>query len=287
LVLEWASGNSVIVSKKNRSRGRKRGGGVCGLHPACSLFLICLALVGLSTLCVGAYRSLLASPLLRVTRIQVTGCERLDRQWVVQQADVHAGANILSLDLSAVSRRLTRVPSVAAAVVMREIPDRIRIDIQERKPIALVYSDGFYLVDGDGVCFGRPVPGEHPGMPIITGMDSESLSPGSRLPAELVGCLRELHRQCRPQLPWRLISEIRWNGDGGLSLYTVRDGIRIDLGSDHYGPRIARLGTVLRYLGESRVHRQLRRVDLTYEDRVFVRGDFRVSGGTDLSKGGV
>lgn len=217
---------------------------------------------------------MLTSPLLRVTTIQVTGCERLDPQSIIERAGIQAGDNILSLDLSAISRRVTGHPAVAAAVIIREIPDRLRIEVQERQAVALVRGHDFYLMDLEGVCFARAVPGEYPGMPIITGVEPETLEPGCTLPRRLTALIRDLHRECRLQFPWRLISEISWRRHTGLSVYTVQGGIQIDLGTDSYGVRIARLGKVLRYLEEKGIHSRLQRIDLTHGDRVFVKGKF-------------
>ena len=135
--------------------------------------LICLAITGLSALCVACYRTLLTSTLLKVTSVQVSGCEVLDPQTVIQQAQIPSGVNILSLDLDWVRQRVTNHPWIAAAVISREIPDRIRIEIVERKPVALVQGRQFYLMDYRGLCFISAAPGEHAGLPIITGLDPE------------------------------------------------------------------------------------------------------------------
>jgi cell division protein FtsQ len=214
--------------------------------------------------------------LLRITSIQVSGCQHLGPQTVIKQAAIPSGANILSVDLVAVSRRVTEHPWVQSAVVRREIPDRIHIAIEERQPAALVRGRDFLLTDLQGVCFTKAVPTEHSGLPIITGFAPETVTVGHQLPQEFITLLQDLHGECRRQLPWRLISEIQWDSLVGLSLFTVRDGIQIVLGSSNYGPRIARLEKVLRYLEKEKAHSQVRSMDLSYGDRAFVKGNFQV-----------
>ena len=238
--------------------------------------VICLVFTGLSALCVACYRTLLSSSLLNVTSVQVSGCEVLDPQTVIQQAQIPSGVNILSLDLDRVRQRVTNHPWIDSAVISREIPDRIRIEIIERKPLALVKGRQFYLVDNEGLCFASAAPGEYAGLPIITGVNPESLAPGSKLPRELTVLIEDLYQESQLRLPWRLISEIRWSGNKGLSIFTVRGGIQIDLGRDEYGPKIARLEKVLRYLEEKGLDPQLRGIDLSYGNRIFVRGNFKV-----------
>lgn len=246
------------------------------LRLAAKIFLVLLAFVALSALCLVGYRSLLSSPLLQVTRIQVNGCQHLDAQAVIQQAGIPSGVNILSLDLDEVKKRLTRHPWIATAAISREIPDRIRIEIEERKPVALVKGHKFYLADQQGACFARAAPSEHTGLPIITGFDPGTLDSGCNLPREFTVLLENLYRETQLKLPWRLISEIRWNRNAGLSFFTARGGIQVDLGSEDYGIRIAKLEKVLRYLEKKGLQTQLRGIDLSHGNRVFVRGRFKI-----------
>jgi cell division septal protein FtsQ len=229
----------------------------------------------LSVLFVAAYRSLLISPLLEVTRINVSGCQQLDPQVLIEQAGIPSGANILSLDLTAIHRRVTSHPRVLAAVITREIPDRILIEIEERQPLAMVRAHDFYLVDMEGVCFARAAPAKNPGLPIISGLDPDTLGLGRHLPQEFTTRIQDFHRECQRQLPWRLISEITWDRDAGLSFFTLRGGIQVDLGRNDYGRRIARLERVLRYLEKNGAYAEIRRVDLSHGDRVFVTGNFQ------------
>jgi cell division protein FtsQ len=241
------------------------------------VLFLCLTVAALSFLFVRGYQVLISSPLLSVTRIQVNGCKHLQPETVIRQAGIHPGDNILSLDLTEISRRVTAHPWVASAVIAREIPDSIRIDIEERQPFALVRGREFYLVDPQGRAFVQAFPGEYPDLPIISGMDPASVGPGRDLPQEAVVLLSALYLESRDYLPWRLISEIQWTPTGGLKLYTLRDGIAINLGAGDYSARMARLGRVLRYLEERGLQHQLQSIDLAYHDRVFVRGAFRTA----------
>ncbi len=267
---------SIKASTKRNSYRKKRGQMRRRIRWALKLFLLCLACAALSIFCVFGYRNLLSSPLLQVTRIQVSGCQRLAPQTVIQQAEIPASVNILSLDLDNVSRRVTSHPWIAAALISREIPDRIRIEIEERQPVALVKDAEFYLMDRHGICFARAMPSEHPDLPIITGSDLEALGPGCNLPPEFTGLMEDLYRESYSRLPWRLISEIRWNKYTGLTIFMVRGGIQVDLGSSNYGSKIARLKKVLSYLEKRGVHTQLRGIDLSHGNRVFVRGNFQL-----------
>jgi cell division septal protein FtsQ len=180
------------------------------------------------------------------------------------------------VDLTAVSKKLTSHPWIAEAVIIREIPDRIRIEIEEHKPVALVRGHHFFLMDSQGECFTRVTPSDYADLPIITGIEPATLGPDCNLSPDLTAQIKDLYRECRLQLPLHLISEIRWNRRHGLSLFTTQGGIQIDLGTGDYGSRLARLERVLHYLMDKGAQSQLRRIDLTHGDRVFVRGKFQV-----------
>lgn len=267
---------TIKVKSKRNSYRDKRLQLYRRLRLAARIFLVLLAFVALSALCLVGYRSLLISPLLQVTRIQVNGYHHLDPQAVIQQAQIPSGVNILSLDLDGVRKRVTQHPWIVAATISREIPDRIRIEIEERKPVALVKGRQFYLADQQGVCFARAAPSEHEGLPIITGLDPGTLEPGCSLPREFTVLLENLYRETQLNLPWRLISEIRWDRKAGLSFFTARGGIKVDLGSQDFGIRIAKLEKVLRYLENKGFQKQLRGIDLSHGNRVFVRGRFKI-----------
>jgi cell division protein FtsQ len=270
LPFETAKGSNKQNSYRGDPRKLQRR-----LRSLLQLSMICLAFTGLSALCVACYRSLLTSSLLNVTSVQVSGCEVLDPQTVIQQAQIPSGVNILSLDLDRVRQRVTSHPWIASALISREIPDRIRIDIVERQPVALIKGRQFYLMDNGGVCFTGAEPGDYAGLPIITGLDPEILAPGCKLPREITVLIEDLYHESRLRLPWRLISEIRWRKNKGLSIFTVRGGIQIDLGRDSYGPKIARMEKVLRYLEEKGLDPHLRGIDLSHGNRIFVRGNFK------------
>lgn len=267
---------AIKVSGKKNSYRHKQCQMRQRLCRTLQLFLFLLGFVGLSLLCVAGYRTLLTSPLLQVTTIQVSGYHRLDPQSVIEQAKIPADVNILSLDLDGVNRRLRSHPWIAAALISREIPDRIRIEIKEREPVALVRGHQFFLMDYQGVCFASAVPSEYGSLPIITGLDPESLAPGCIVPRKFTVLIEDFYKESNLKMPWRLVSEIRWDKNAGVSIFTVQGGIQVDLGSDNFGPKMARLEKVLRYLEEKGLQKQLRGIDLSHGNRVFVRGKFQV-----------
>lgn len=96
----------------------------------------------------------LASPLLAVRSIAVTGTSRLTTAQVLAAADVARGTPLALVDAGAVVRRVEALRPVADVQVSRGWPGTLRLRVVERRPAAAVRTaDGYLLVDADAVAF--------------------------------------------------------------------------------------------------------------------------------------
>jgi cell division protein FtsQ len=92
-----------------------------------------------------------ASPVLDVDRIEVTGTTRLTSDEVRTASGISIGDPMVWLDGGAAERRLAALPWVASARVEREWPATVTITLTEREPVAWVDGGaGPALVDGTG-----------------------------------------------------------------------------------------------------------------------------------------
>jgi cell division protein FtsQ len=83
----------------------------------------------------------------------VTGNRRLSATEVLEHAQIKMGTNILAVNLSRVRKRLLTHPWIAEAAIRREIPDKIRISVQEHVPVAVVELGPKYLMSDKGFLF--------------------------------------------------------------------------------------------------------------------------------------
>jgi cell division protein FtsQ len=94
------------------------------------------------------------SSVLAVQGVQVKGTAVLDPREVRKVASVPTGSPLAKVDLAAVADRVEELPPVAEVDVSRAWPDRIRIDVTERTPVAVVDHGGRLRgVDAEGVMF--------------------------------------------------------------------------------------------------------------------------------------
>ncbi len=112
-----------------------------------ALFAV-LALVG------GAVWLVFFSSVLAVTDVKVEGGVVLEEADVRRAAQVPTGEPLASVDLDAVAARVEGLAAVDSVDVSRAWPDKVRIAVQERVPVAVVERNGVVQgLDEQGVVF--------------------------------------------------------------------------------------------------------------------------------------
>ena len=88
--------------------------------------------------------------------VKVTGTKRLTVAMVLDQAQVQVGQPLMAADPHKLHDRIMELPVVRQATVERGWPHTLLIKVSERKPIAVVPSNGSYIwVDEDGHVAGK------------------------------------------------------------------------------------------------------------------------------------
>ncbi|MCX7824193.1 MAG: FtsQ-type POTRA domain-containing protein [Verrucomicrobiae bacterium] len=141
------------------------------------------------------------NPRYNVASIEVETDGRLAREQIIQLAGVHEGQNIFTLDLAAIRDALETHPVIRKAEILRQMPNKLRIIVSERVPIAMFYTrpqqgaarreavpSVSYLIDNEGVVM-RPVdlfrrPEKR--LPLLRNVNAPDIRPGQRLRNEQV-----------------------------------------------------------------------------------------------------
>ncbi len=119
---------------------------------------------------------LLYSPsmlLLKPDQVEVNGNRIVSREAVLQQFVHDRNRSVLRVPLEARRSQLEQIPWVESASVQRILPNRLRIELTERTPVAFARSGNeLALIDAHGVILDRPR-GEELHFPIVTGVSEE------------------------------------------------------------------------------------------------------------------
>jgi len=119
---------------------------------------------------------LLYSPsmlLLKPDQIEVNGNRIVTREAVLQQFVQDRNRSVLRVPLEARRSQLEQIPWVESASVQRILPNRLRIELTERIPVAFARTGNeLALIDVHGVILDRPR-GEELHFPIVTGVSED------------------------------------------------------------------------------------------------------------------
>jgi cell division protein FtsQ len=108
--------------------------------------------------------------LIKPEQIEVNGNHIVSREAVLQQFVRDRGRSVLRVPLDARRGALEEISWVESAMVQRVLPNRIRVDLTERTPIAFLRNGTeLALIDAHGVILDRPR-GEDLQFPIVTGL---------------------------------------------------------------------------------------------------------------------
>ncbi len=109
-----------------------------------------MVLIAVSLVAAAAW--VIQSPALSVSEVIVVGSERPEIQGAIAAAGVEVGTPLLFVGSEGVREELESLAWVRSAEVRRIFPDRVEITIDERQPVALMWSSGSYAVlDLEGV----------------------------------------------------------------------------------------------------------------------------------------
>jgi hypothetical protein len=206
--------------------------------------------------------------------IKVTGA--VSRSEVLEWAGVRPGMNLMSLNLGQVRAKLGRMPYIASVVVDRHLPSTLRIEVEERQPMAKLVpfstsghqlAQAVYYVDGLGYIM-KPKMGERlKPLPVIKGVSHEFIREGERTDRpELLSALNLLRLADYTTLKGELdLTEIEVQSRGYLILRT-RDQGMICFRTDYLQEQIQRLRVILDHAKENNLF--VRTVDLTPERNV-------------------
>jgi len=131
-------------------------------------------------------KRLAESPWSRLEQIEVVGIERLPEHDILQALAVEPGSNLMHLQFDALCTRVNAIPAVRRTRVLRRLPGRLVVRVEERRPVAAIARDGLILIDEEGVTFPPVYAAEVIDLPIITGDVKSMAKDGFRAARQLI-----------------------------------------------------------------------------------------------------
>jgi cell division protein FtsQ len=206
--------------------------------------------------------------------IEMAGLSNVTRAQVMEVMGGDIGRNVFYIPLDQRQKQLEQIPWVESASVMRFAPDRIRVQIHERTPVAFArVGSKILLIDAGGVLMELSARKKY-SFPVIVGMNSgEPLStraPRMKIYNELVRDLDSGGAHYSQEL-----SEVDLTDPDDVKVLTNDPGgeVLVHLGSSDY---LDRFKIYVAHLREWRQQfEKLESVDLRYDRQIVVNPDLR------------
>lgn len=210
----------------------------------------------------------------RVAKVAVEGNRILPAKDILALAKVPNHSLLFELDLYAIEQRVMKSEYVKSVAVHRDVPNRVRISIAERVPVAAMAMNKLYYLDADGFVLPPARSQFIFDLPVLTGSLPES---------DLVGGKQTTNRNVLDALYilsvaqkvdeeiYRNISEIRLDGNKDFVFYTAEFGIPVILSRDQVGAKLVKFDSFWKSVVARNGAHKLQYIDLRFEDQVVVR----------------
>jgi len=205
-------------------------------------------------------RRLSDSDYFKISSVDVIGVERADRAEIENAVGVREGESVLETDLLAMRDRIEAVTWVRSAEVIRELPSKIVIRVEEYMPVGvIIVDDETRLVDPDGM---TAVMNEPMGpYPVFTGMTSaEEVAGGAQLMEMLLGC---------GVVTLESVKTVSFDPMAGYEIITVGE-TQLRFGSAPFEEKIVRLTLIL---PDAATRGNIEYIYLDVDDRIIVKNE--------------
>lgn len=192
-----------------------------------------------------------------VASIEIRGLSEADSTEISDRIDVTQHSSLLMVDVERARDRIAEIPWIADVAVKKLYPNRIVVNLTERRPFALWQDEGkVRVVDKTGAVMSDVLETRNAGLPLIVGQGANARVAEA---VELMDAAPSLRSKIRAAV---LVAERRWN------MITV-DGVEILLPEENPAAALQRVAV----LEESKklLERDVEVVDLRVPDRLFVR----------------
>ena len=157
-----------------------------------------LALAFTLLACIGAALYVSIPEVTRVAKVSVLGMANTTEKEIVDALGLTPESSLANVNLRAMEASILANPKVAAAHVRRALPDKLVVELAERKAVACVLvteeiGTKSIAIDADGVAFAYMDSIVDSGrLPVLSGIRFERFAPGQRLPEYLRPLLRDI-----------------------------------------------------------------------------------------------
>ncbi len=197
---------------------------------------------------------------------------------IIHLSGAQLGQDIFTIDLEKLRHNLVIIPMIREVSVQRILPNKLRIEVEERTPVAEVAlpsaigNRSTYYIDRDGITFNalRLSPGViiepqiHRSLPVLTGVTSTDFSVHEQMISDGIRHALQLLDALQQSVTSALI-DIRQIDVSKSQMLTIRtkQNTLVEFSVDDYSQQVRRLGAVMTWAAQRK--RALQHVDLSID----------------------
>lgn len=257
----------AIKRKQLVRRGHNNWGVVCyqSMLQALKYVSITLGILGLIYGNTRAKNYFYRLPYFKISKIEITGNNKLSEKQIKKLGGIDLNQNIFSVKLKDVSKNLTSHPYIEYVLVERKFPQIIKINIKERKGVAILKTPWtYYLMDIKGVVLENLGLHNKGKWPVIEGANLKAVKVGGEINqgGELLRFL---------QASGILDNFVRLDvGETNNPILVTRgEEIKVYLGKEAWDKKFKRFNLV--YKGLRARAKSVKSIDLRYKQMVIVK----------------
>lgn len=209
--------------KRTKRRIRRRG-------IVLKLFLFVLILILL-------YLFVFKTNFFNIKEIKVVGANKMSSEEVIKASSCSKGENIFRINSNVCEESLNALPYIKSSKIKRNFPDKITIEIQERKEVAIMpYIGSFVYIDDEGYILSieeKEEEEEKIELPQIVGVELSDIEVGNNVFEILdIHSMMEFIRLGERSSLFSSMKYIDCNDENNI-IIELKNGIKVAFGSLH------------------------------------------------------
>lgn len=192
------------------------------------------------------YGHLLGDPYFRVREVEVEGSRKMTKETLLSLTMMEGMPNLFSVNLKKVVKRLEAHPWIDQVRVRKVFPNKILIQVEERKPMAIIQLGELYYIDTQGEIFSPVGDRDEYNYTYLTGLTRQFLEKDPVEAKRLITKALELLKIVEQEKlsPLKELSEIHMEKTFGIQCFTKAEGVEVRMGWDDFGEKLNKLSLI-------------------------------------------
>lgn len=268
--LKPASKTSAARKKKTYTRKKKRR--------SFRFVFLYLLFIGILTMVAFSYKTLNrhlqnSMTTFKLEDIEISGNSILSKEQILDLCGLEKGAELIKIIPVDVVEHLIQSPYIKSVSAVRSLPSRLRIVIEERKPVAFIHGRGLNLIDAEGVLIPVPETNYRWDLPFISGISEplgelgkETISLEARKGVEILNYLNFMASPAED-----LIAELKLEEGNLLQLRLLKGGAKVYATVEAYQENLFVLSEYAeKYLNWDSLN-DIEYLDVRFEDQLIIK----------------